>query len=276
MAMWADRRNRRNLIAFSISLWSAMTVFCGMAVQVLALLLPELASASAKPVQSPSHSIISDLYKPEERATAMAIFGLGVNFGIMLGYLIGGWVNEWIGWRWAFVVAGVPGLIIAVIVRWTMVEPPRGYSDGLVESPRHPVLVRCAAYAQQLSNQTTRHRQQFNFYGGLRAIAWAPVYFQRVHGFSTAESGTFLALAIGVGGGLGTFLAASLLTAGRRFLRVGAPGSCAQRQRFIYLLRCFVTLPQIRSGPSSGLSDQQPLAASTSALTLRSCNLWHR
>ena len=68
----------------------------------------------------------------------MAIFGLGVNFGIMLGYLIGGWVNEWIGWRWAFVVAGVPGLIIAVIVRWTMVEPPRGYSDGLVESPRHP------------------------------------------------------------------------------------------------------------------------------------------
>ena len=121
-------------------LWSAMTVFCGMAVQFWQLPVGSHRSrrwheAGSNP---PSHSIISDLYKPEERATAMAIFGLGVNFGIMLGYLIGGWVNEWIGWRWAFVVAGVPGLIIAVIVRWTMVEPPRGYSDGLVEKPQAP------------------------------------------------------------------------------------------------------------------------------------------
>ena len=94
MAMWADRHNRRNLIAFSISLWSAMTVFCGMALQFWQLLLARIGvgvgEAGSNP---PSHSIISDLYKPEERATAMAIFGLGVNFGIMLGYLIGGWVN---------------------------------------------------------------------------------------------------------------------------------------------------------------------------------------
>ena len=147
-----------------------MTVFCGMAVQFWQLLLARIGVGVGEAgSELPSHSIISDLYKPEERATAMAIFGLGVNFGIMLGYLIGGWVNEWIGWRWAFVVAGVPGLIIAVIVRWTMVEPP-GYSDGLVEKPQAPpFLVRCAAYAQQLSNQTTRHRQQFNFYGGLRS-----------------------------------------------------------------------------------------------------------
>ena len=68
MAMWADRRNRRNLIAFSISLWSAMTVFCGMAVQFWQLLLARIGvgvgEAGSNP---PSHSIISDLYKPEER-----------------------------------------------------------------------------------------------------------------------------------------------------------------------------------------------------------------
>ena len=92
MAMWADRHNRRNLITFSISLWSAMTVLCGAAVQFWHLLLARIGvgvgEAGSNP---PSHSIISDLYAPHERATAMAIFGLGVNFGIMLGYLIGGW-----------------------------------------------------------------------------------------------------------------------------------------------------------------------------------------
>ena len=70
----------------------------------------------------PSHSIIADLYPPAERSTAMAIFGTGVNIGIMLGYLIGGWINEWLDWRWAFVVAGLPGLVIAVIVRFTITK----------------------------------------------------------------------------------------------------------------------------------------------------------
>ena len=117
MAMWADRHNRRNLIAFSIALWSLMTALCGAAVQFWQLLLARIGvgvgEAGSNP---PSHSIISDLYPASQRATAMAIFAIGVNLGIMLGYLIGGWVNEWVGWRWAFVVAGAPGLLIALIV----------------------------------------------------------------------------------------------------------------------------------------------------------------
>ena len=121
MAMWADRRNRRNLITFSITLWSGMTALCGAALQFWQLLITRVGvgvgEAGSNP---PSHSVISDLYGPTERATAMAIFGVGVNIGIMLGYLIGGWVNEWLGWRWAFVVAGAPGLIIALMVRFTM------------------------------------------------------------------------------------------------------------------------------------------------------------
>ena len=109
MAMWADRHNRRNLITFSITLWSGMTALCGAALQFWQLLIARIGvgvgEAGSNP---PSHSVISDLYGPTERATAMAIFGVGVNIGIMLGYLIGGWVNEWLGWRWAFVVAGAP------------------------------------------------------------------------------------------------------------------------------------------------------------------------
>lgn len=211
MAMWADRHSRRNLIAFSISLWSGMTVLCGMAVQFWQLLLARIGvgvgEAGSNP---PSHSIISDLYPAHERATAMAIFSLGVNFGIMLGYLIGGWVNEWIGWRWAFVVAGVPGLVIAVVVRFTMIEPPRGYADrmtGKSSAPPSPPPFWTVA-AIMLKSVRIRHLIICNALismAGYAAVAWIPVYFQRIHGFSTSEAGTFLAIAIGIGGGLGTF-----------------------------------------------------------------------
>ena len=207
MAMWADRRSRRNLITFSVTMWSAMTALCGMALQFWQLLIARIGvgvgEAGSNP---PSHSIISDLYPPHERATAMAIFGLGVNFGVMFGYLIGGWVNEWVGWRWAFVAAGAPGLIIALLVRYTMVEPPRGYADGVTEKPIAPPFWQVAKSMWESSRM--RHLIAANTLislAGYAAIAWSPVYFQRVHGYSTGESGTLLAFAIGIGGGLGTF-----------------------------------------------------------------------
>ena len=91
MAMWSDRGNRRNIIAISIALWSAMTALCGAAQSFWQLLLARIGvgvgEAGSNP---PSHSIIADLYAPHERATAMAVFATGVNLGIMLGYLIGG------------------------------------------------------------------------------------------------------------------------------------------------------------------------------------------
>ena len=70
--------------------------------------------------------MIADLYPPERRATAKAIFGTGINWGILIGFLVGGWIIEWYGWRTAFVVVGLPGILIAALVRYTVKEPPRG------------------------------------------------------------------------------------------------------------------------------------------------------
>ena len=56
----------------------------------------------------------------------MAIFGTGVNWGILLGFLVGGWVNEFFGWRAAFLIVGLPGIALALLVRFTVPEPPRG------------------------------------------------------------------------------------------------------------------------------------------------------
>lgn len=68
---------------------------------------------------------------PEQRPIAMSIYALGVYFGIMLGFMIGGFVAEWWGWRAAFFVVGLPGLAIVLLVRFTLIEPPRGFADGV-------------------------------------------------------------------------------------------------------------------------------------------------
>jgi predicted MFS family arabinose efflux permease len=216
MAMWADRRNRRNLIAFSIALWSGMTALCGLAQNYAQLLVARIGvgvgEAGSNP---PSHSIIADLYGPAERATALAIFGTGVNAGIMLGFLIGGWVNEWLGWRWAFIIAGLPGLAIALLVRLTVKEPPRGYSERATsddssaadavnsDAPPFWAVARTMASSAILRN-TVIGGTLVSFFG-YALVLWVPVYLVRVHEMGTGEVGTILALLVGLGGAVGTF-----------------------------------------------------------------------
>lgn len=209
MAMWADRRNRRNLIAFSIALWSGMTALCGMAQTYLQLMLARIGvgvgEAGSNP---PSHSIIADLYGPAERTTALSIFATGVNIGIMLGYLIGGWVNEWLDWRWAFIIAGLPGLGIALLVRFTVREPPRGYSEGGVkaaETDAPPFWDVAATLARSPILRNTIIAGTLVSFFGYALVLWVPVLLIRVHGMGTGEVGTILALLVGLGGAIGTF-----------------------------------------------------------------------
>lgn len=133
VAWLADRGNRRNIIAIAIALWSAMTALCGLTQNFWQLGLARIGVGIGEAGSSPpSHSIISDLYPPRQRSSAMAIYALGVYIGAMLGYLVGGYVSEYVGWRATFFVVGLPGLAIALLVRRTLREPPRGYSEGLV------------------------------------------------------------------------------------------------------------------------------------------------
>ena len=206
MALWADRGNRRNLVAYSIALWSAMTALCGAAANFWHLLLARIGvgvgEAGSNP---PSHSMIADLYPPDRRGTAMAIFAVGVNLGIMLGYLIGGWVNQWLDWRWAFVVAGLPGLLIAALVRYTIREPPRLTPSGGAEKAPPFLETALFMWRSPILRHTVIAGTLVSF-SGYAAIAWLPTFLVRVHDFNTGQAGSLLALQIGIGGGIGTFL----------------------------------------------------------------------
>lgn len=141
VAMWADRGNRRNIIALALTIWSAMTALCGLAQTFWHLLLARMGvgvgEAGGTP---PATSMIADLYPPQERATALGVYTSGIGLGIMAGFALGGYVYELWGWRAAFFVAGIPGLLLALTVRFAIPEPVRGLADQRKDDGPAPTL----------------------------------------------------------------------------------------------------------------------------------------
>lgn len=213
MAMWADRGNRRNIITLALTVWSGMTLLCGLAAGFWQLALARIGvgvgEAGANP---PSHSIIADLYPPAERATAMGTFSLGINFGLLLGFLVGGWINQWYGWRAAFWVAGAPGLALALLVRFTLREPPRGYAEGL-QTVSHEAPSLGAVVRYMWSTPALRHiaaGATLASFVGYGVVLWLPAFLVRSHGLKSGMVGTVLALLFGIFGGVGTYMGGRL------------------------------------------------------------------
>ncbi|MDP1555043.1 MAG: MFS transporter, partial [Hyphomonas sp.] len=141
VAMWADRGNRRNIISIALGIWSAMTALSGLAQNFWHLLLARMGvgigEAGGTP---PATSMIADLYPPQERAMALGVYTSGIGLGIMAGFALGGYIYELYGWRTAFFAAGVPGLILALIVRFGIKEPVRGLADQRKDEGPAPSL----------------------------------------------------------------------------------------------------------------------------------------
>ena len=155
----------------------------------------------------PSHSLLADYFAPQQRATALGVYALGIPIGILFGNLAGGWINEFFGWRYAFMVVGIPGVFLAILLKKTVREPPRGYSEGQPHTA--PQQVSFSTVVKTMwGYRSFRHlslgagTQAFVGYG---AIAWMPSFFERAHGMSSGQVGTALGLIIGIFGGIGTF-----------------------------------------------------------------------
>jgi MFS family permease len=130
LAWLADRYNRVTIITVALATWSGFTVLCGMATTYWHLLLARVGVGAGEAGGSPpSQSLISDYFTREKRASAMAVWSLGIPIGSAVGIIGGAWVNEHYGWQMAFIVAGLPGLIVAVIFKLTVREPARGRFD---------------------------------------------------------------------------------------------------------------------------------------------------
>jgi predicted MFS family arabinose efflux permease len=205
IALLADRWNRRNLIAISLTIWSAMTAMSGIAANVYQLALARIGVGVGEAGYAPpAHSMIADYYPPEQRSTAMGIFTLGISLGIMTAYLGGGWMAQNIGWRQAFLIVGIPGLMLALIFRFTVSEPRRGMSDGKVDSGERFGVLEVARFL--LRRKSFIHLSlgaglsSFNAYA---VLSFFPSFLERSHGMNLQQIGVFLGIIIGVSTGIG-------------------------------------------------------------------------
>jgi predicted MFS family arabinose efflux permease len=207
IAMLADRTNRARIINWSLILFSLMTMACGLATTYWQLLAARIGVAIGEGgTNPPSHSMISDLYPVGQRSTAMAIFALGPHIGILLGFLMGGWVAQLWGWRAAFVALGACGLAFSVLSFRLLREPVRGRADGITVTAPLP--------ARTIAQSLFLHTSMRHLFAGAAlysivayaVVGWLPSLLIRRYGLSAGETGSILALMLGLVGGAGTAL----------------------------------------------------------------------
>jgi len=212
VARFADKSNRRNIIAVSLALWSLMTALCGLAQNFVQLLLARIGVGVGEAGSSPpSHSIIADLYPVEKRASAMAIYSLGVVLGGGFGTMIGGWLASQYGWRIAIIAIGIPGIVLALVVRAFVVEPRRGLSDASRAAESGEMPGAWSAFADMWRDAAARHlvlAVTLTSLIGYATTYWGPSYLQRSLGFSVGQVALIVApiaavlgTVSGVGGG---------------------------------------------------------------------------
>src|SRR5262245_22589991 len=210
IAAWADRSSRRNVLALAVASWSAMTALFGLSVNYAMLFDARVGTAVGEAGGSPpSHSLISDYFPKSRRGTAFSIYALGVPIGTSLGAALGGWGNQTLGWRYTFILAGVPGIIIAAVLWLTVKEPPRGLSDGAARTgERAPVPGMFEVLSTLWQRRSFRH---LTLAAALHSVVWYAsgafnnAFLQRSHQMTVAEAGYWIAVLSAIAG-FGTFL----------------------------------------------------------------------
>jgi len=224
IARLAERYSRVNIIAASVLIWSGFTALCGAATNYLTLALCRfgvgLGEAGCSP---PSHSLISDYFEPKRRASALAVYAFGIPLGTMFGAVAGGWIAQNLSWRMAFVLVGLPGLLIALAVKLVIREPERGVSDtpevraraaaaGVADHRRG--LSREIAEIWAVTKLLLGRWASFHVVMGVTLASFAsygaaqfvPPHYIRNFGLGLADVGLIVGLVTGVSAGLGTLM----------------------------------------------------------------------
>ncbi len=207
IARLADRTNRRNTVAVSLGIWSIMTATSGMARNFVQLLLARIGVGVGEAGGSPSaHAMISDYFPPEKRSTALSIYSAGLYIGVMIGFLSGGYLNQHLGWRTAFFVVGLPGIVFSLLFYATVKEPRRGATDTAAPASQPPSFVQLLKVLYSSKTfvllAAASALNVFCIYG---LNNWAPSFLVRLHGMTMSQVGAILGLIYGVGGGLGSY-----------------------------------------------------------------------
>jgi MFS family permease len=252
IARAADAYSRRAIIATSLAFWSAMTMLAGYTTSFLQLSAVRAGLGIGEAATAPAaQSMLSDLFPDARRPLVLSLLAVAGPIGVMLAFIVGGQLEQAIGWRSTFLAVGAPGVLLAVLVIWTITEPSRGAAEDSWIDRGQPSLRETVSYLWQLrSLRYLTAGASLNLFCAWAMTVWSAPFLIRLHGMDTSAAGAWIGLGSGVGGIAGT-LCGGLLA--QRFarrdaawqLRVPALTS-ALAAPFIVL---FLTLPPSTAPP---------------------------
>lgn len=223
IARLAERFNRVSIISAAILIWSGFTALCGTATSFAQLAAYRFGVGFGEAgLSPPAHSLISDYYEPKRRASALSIYSFGIPLGTMLGAVAGGWLAQNFSWRIAFLLVGAPGILIAIVMKLVVKEPPRGHSEP-DQSASGEVVVEAApkfslagefkelgAVAGTLFGKWPVLHMVLGVtiasFGSYGSGQFVPPYFTRAFGLDYAQVGLITGLVGGFSAGIGTLL----------------------------------------------------------------------
>lgn len=212
LARLADRYPRKLVIALGVFVWSLATTASSLARSYAFLFAARMGVGLGEGgLSSPGPALLADLFPRHQRGTVTSIYMTGPAIGMGLAYAVGGWVVEAYGWRAAFLVAGVPGLVLAPLFYLTLRNVPKGLADGLQRDPPQPGLwltLRTIVSIRTITWMILALACLALMVNGL--LRWIPAYLTRVRGVEAVEFGAWLGTAVGTGSFLGHLLGGPL------------------------------------------------------------------
>lgn len=206
IARLADRASRRNIIVGALVVWSGLTAVCGLAQNYWHLLLARTGVAIGEAGGGPpAHSMLADYFPHGQRSTALAIYSCGVPVGILFGLAAGGWIGQAFGWRTAFMVVGMPGLLLALVMFLTVKEPAREALPPKIED-RPSVWVVLRTIWSNRSFRSLSVATSLHVFAAYALLQWNPTFLMRTYHVGPAQVGLYLGLIVGVTSGIGTFV----------------------------------------------------------------------
>ena len=202
IARLSDSHSRRHIIAVALALWSTMTAASALATSFTQLALLRLGVGVAESASGPAgQSLVADFFPKLRRTVAMSLLAIASPVGVMLAFVIGGQLNEQLGWRATLLCMGAPGVLLAMIWWLTVKEPERGAIDGgPSDSAQHSVAATLRFLLGLKSFRQLALGASLSIFTVTAMVVWGPAYLQRAHGLASSDVGLSLGLATGLGG----------------------------------------------------------------------------
>ncbi|MEJ7776500.1 MAG: MFS transporter [Sphingomicrobium sp.] len=206
IARYADRTGRSRVVAGAVFVWSAFTALCGLATNFLTLFLARMGVGVGEAGGvAPSYALIAEHVPPQRRARALAIFSLGIPIGSALGLFFGAWLAQTFDWRLAFIVIGLGGLPVAMLIYALVRERPDTAQAVPLAADAPPFLATLALLARKPSFWLLAFGAASASICGYGFAFWLPRFLNATLGLSLTDIGAYFGSIVLVGGSIGIY-----------------------------------------------------------------------